>query len=439
MIRSLVFIAMLFVACGCALTSFAGATTGDDAPPVFDKRAYAEAKKAAADGKKWFIVKATAEWCGPCKQMDKTTWRDEKVVKWITDNAIVIALDVDKEPKRSQELSVEAMPTMIAFKNGVDEFDRIVGYKPADEMLVWLEGLAKGEKSIEAVRRKATTPAAGEKQDVAARMDLARTLSMQGKGAEAADEYVWLWDNMLAHAPSYYGVRLSFMVGDMERLASANKDAKAKFTVLRDKLTKSIDAERVATDQLVDWVCLNKVIGDTAATMAWYDKVKDQARMRPLMAHIERDLIPLLVEKKRWADVGKMYSRPLEAVEQKIAFNKMMLGDRFPGGDEQIRKEQRQFSIRNFQEEVKVVYAGLLAAGKDADATKVADLARTHDKSPDMVSELVSAALEANQPRDEQKAWLDSAIAMTKADAKQASKVAELEEIKAKVVAGLKK
>ena len=100
----------------------------NDTPPVFDKRPYAEAGKTAEAQNKWFIVKATAVWCLPCKQMDRTTWRDEKVVKWLGKNAIAVAVDVGEEKKIAAELSIEAMPTMIAFRDG-KEFDRVVGYK----------------------------------------------------------------------------------------------------------------------------------------------------------------------------------------------------------------------------------------------------------------------------------------------------------------------
>ncbi len=124
------------------------ARAGGDPPPVFDKRPYAEAKKAAEDEKKWFIVKGTAVWCGPCKDMDKTTWRDDKVVKWLEKNAIVVALDVDKEKKLAEGLGIEAMPTMIAFKDDGKEFARVVGYKSPEAMLAWLDGVAKGERSI---------------------------------------------------------------------------------------------------------------------------------------------------------------------------------------------------------------------------------------------------------------------------------------------------
>jgi thioredoxin 1 len=140
------FVAALCVAAFVLPLPFAAAAQLDDPPPVFDKRPYAGAKKAAEDANKWFIVKATAVWCAPCKMMDRTTWRDEKVVKWFEANGIVVALDVDAQQKLAEDLAIQAMPTMIAFKEG-KEFDRIVGYKSAADFLGWLDGIARGEKS----------------------------------------------------------------------------------------------------------------------------------------------------------------------------------------------------------------------------------------------------------------------------------------------------
>lgn len=203
--------------------------------PIFDSRSYADAKAAAEAEKKWFIVKATAVWCGPCKMMDKTTWRDEKVVAWCKERAIVVALDVDQETSLAKELRIEAMPTMIAFKEGKSEFDRIVGMKGADDFLGWLEGIEKGETSIEAISRNAgsRTPEDGV-VDVQARMELAKALVLKGEYAKATDEYAWLWEHMLEHEPAMVGVRGSFMVSDMQRLASKDAGARKRFVELRE-------------------------------------------------------------------------------------------------------------------------------------------------------------------------------------------------------------
>ena len=211
------------------LTSVGACTTLSHAtelepPAIFDKRSYADAKKAAEDGKKWFVVKATASWCPPCKRMDKTTWVDEKVIKWANANAVVVSLDVDEHAELAGKLAIEAMPTMIAFKDG-KEFDRVVGYKGPAEMLDWLEGAAQGKKSIEAVKKKAQPKANGD-VDIQERYFAAKSLIDTRKYDEAAAEFAWLWQHALEHDPAMLGVRLSFMASDMKILAERSPAAK---------------------------------------------------------------------------------------------------------------------------------------------------------------------------------------------------------------------
>jgi thioredoxin-related protein len=394
---------VLFVATSVA-TSFAG---GDDPPPVFDKRQFAEAKKAAENENKWLIAKATAVWCAPCKQMDRTTWRDEKVVEWLSKNAIAVAFDVDKEKKLAQELSIEAMPTMIAFRKG-KEFDRVVGYKAPAEFLVWLEGIARGEKSLQAVRKRAgTRDAAKGSVDISARMELAGSLARSGKLDEATSEYTWLWQHCLEHRPSFYGVRLSFMASDMKRLAARYAGAKQKFTELRDRTAQAIKAEKVDPNDLVDWVTLNRIVGDSNATLVWFDKVKDQPRWRPLINRIARDLQELLIAKRRWADIGRIYTDSIRALEQEHEINAMSPKRDLPKGlsDEQ-RKRIEDAPQRRLREKAGIIYAGLLAADREDDATKFASRARELDESVAMIAALASTALKADQPREKHLGWI---------------------------------
>lgn len=376
-----------------------------DEPPVFDKRPFAESRRAAVETKKWFIVKATAEWCGPCKQMDKTTWRDEGVVKWLTAHAIAKTFDVDQSPELSREFAIEAMPTMIALKEG-KEFDRIVGYKSPADFLVWLEGLARGEKSIEVVKKRAQKQDAQGRMDMHARMELACHLARSGEAGKAADEYIWLWKNMIDHEPGMYGVRLSFMAGDMERLAARHDGAKKKFIALRDESAKAIDGDKIDMEDLVDWVTLNKIVGDRKATLAWFDRVKEEPRFRPLLARVERNMEDLLIEDNRWADLGSIYTRPLERVEQAHELLTFMSQHNPPGVEGDAGKAIEEVPFRIFREKMSRMYAGLLAAGRYDDAEKVAIELRKLDPAPKMTAALVSTALRAGCPRPDHIKWL---------------------------------
>lgn len=52
--------------------------------------------------------------------MDRTSWIDPAVMDWVQHHAIAIQIDVDAEPAVAKQLEIRAMPTVIAFKEGVE-------------------------------------------------------------------------------------------------------------------------------------------------------------------------------------------------------------------------------------------------------------------------------------------------------------------------------
>jgi thioredoxin 1 len=363
--------------------------TGDAGPPVFDERAFAEAKQAAVGADKWFIVSGSAEWCMPCQKMDQTTWRDEKIVNWLEKHAIAVAVDVDDQKELAQKLSIEAMPTIIAWKDG-KEFDRVVGYQSPKAFLRWLQGIARGQTSVDQLREQAGARGdASNKIDIQARLDRARKLIDRRAFKTATDEYVWLWENMTDHNPAYAAVRMSFTAHQMERLADQHPPAKKRFTQLRDELARSLknaDLDRIDRLAVQDWVVLNKVIGDTQATLAWIEAIKDKRAGRKLISDIDYLIKDLLVEEGKWADLALAYRNPLQSLEQDHA---------------NVARE-----LRRFREQAGQVYAALLAADRHELAEQVAERARTLDDSPTMVIALISTALKADEPRSAHLQWL---------------------------------
>jgi thioredoxin 1 len=375
-------------------------------PPVFSDVSYADAKQANASDGKYLIIKATAVWCGPCKKMDKTTWIDEQVVAWVKEKGVAIALDVDEKPDDAKALRIEAMPTMMIFKEG-KELDRVVGYRSAEQMLAWFADVQAGKTTAKRLEEKAGKRAKPDGSvDVYERMQLAKEAVQARKFDMATEEYLWLWDNMLEFNPNMYGVRLSFMVGDMQELSRQHAPAKDAFTKKRDDLEAKLRARTSTIDTLVDWGALNQVLDDEERTLAWYDRVKDDPEAKSEVLRMGVGLDEILKRKQRWADVGRFVDlRQLS----------WMLDDRItntPKPEQMSDESYREFQSMQTQrqhEQLADMHAHLLAAKRDADAATLAKTVLSKRDTPAMRRSLVTQAVAINVATKSMADWLDEA------------------------------
>jgi thioredoxin 1 len=76
------------------------------------------------------LVDFFATWCNPCKAMAPIL---EELKQRVNSNAVIIKIDVDKNPQAATAYQVSSIPTLILFKKG-KQLWRKTGVVPASEL-----------------------------------------------------------------------------------------------------------------------------------------------------------------------------------------------------------------------------------------------------------------------------------------------------------------
>lgn len=61
------------------------------------------------------VVDFYAEWCGPCKMMSPVL---HEVKDKVGDRAVVLKMDIDKNPQYASVYNIQSVPTLVIFKHG---------------------------------------------------------------------------------------------------------------------------------------------------------------------------------------------------------------------------------------------------------------------------------------------------------------------------------
>lgn len=112
----------------------------------FDGSDHDDALRIAAETGRDVVMKFGAEWCGPCRAMNKNTWSDSNVSGEMKENDVFVNVDGDKHQDLAQQYNVSSYPTTLIGQvsrgeDGNYQFtpsQRIEGYVGPEDMLSYL-------------------------------------------------------------------------------------------------------------------------------------------------------------------------------------------------------------------------------------------------------------------------------------------------------------
>ena len=276
------------------------AATEEKTAVPFRPLAFDVACAAAKDESKLVLIDFYTTWCEPCKRLDRDTWTDVGVGKLVGEKAVALKLDAEKEGKDlAKRYKITAYPTLLLLKPDGTEVDRIIGYRePAKFTEEFSGGVAGKPALVRAAEAVASVPAEG-RGAVQARYNFAKTLTQNGKYAEALEQYLWCYDEGMVKEASFAGVRVSFLTSELGRLATSFPPAREALITRRDdakgRLLAGTDDRRAP----MEFAALNEALGDGAANLALFDQLPaGDPRRRGLGIRLYAEL----VKARRYAD-----------------------------------------------------------------------------------------------------------------------------------------
>ncbi len=265
------------------------------------------------------IVDFWAPWCGPCKTLGPTI---EKAVKAAGGQVKLVKINVDENQQLAQQLQVQSIPAVFAFKNG-KPVDGFVGNQPESQINAFIQRLTgdAGPSPIEkAVQQGEAALAAGEfdtaaevfgqilradAENAAAIAGLCHCLIESGD-LDAAQAMLDGLEGNLATDPAVQSARAALELaaqsadaGDVGEMADfrARIEANAKDHEARMELSKAllaVGSREEAVDELLESIRLDRDWNEGAARKQLLTLFEAFGQMDELTVSARRQLSSIL-------------------------------------------------------------------------------------------------------------------------------------------------
>lgn len=387
-----------------------GANAEEPFAPGGVKQACALAKKTH----RIVLIDFYTTWCGPCKNLDRFTWSDPKVRRWLVQKAVCRKIDAEKETALAKQYKIDAYPTILLLKPNGKEIDRLVGYRDPQSFLAEAKMALAGKDSVARAQALLTVDA---KNDPMKRMSYAQALAQKGRDAAALKEYLWCLDEGNKYGVGFSGVRLSFLLSDIKDLGRRYPAALDALRQRRDAARSALEHGATDYEPAADFASYNQYLGQEDQTLVLYDKLKVQ---HPEAAQaLFMEVSSLLLQKKRYADLISGAGDIPVRIDGEIASNKSLLADtRLPPGVRNIMKQHLMDQCGEY-------YEALVGTDKLTEADTIRDKMLAFDGNADAYVTLVKHASRAEKPEVVQKLVAQAKSALSAADFEKVAQAAK--------------
>ncbi len=356
-----------------SLALAARALAAEPAPSVLRAETLDAALKDAARAKLQFVLAdVSTKGCVPCRQMERTTWRDPATAAFLNGRGLAVGIDGGwGNAAICVRRRIGEFPTVLILRPDGTEIDRLVGYYSSSDLIAGVKDALAGGSSVKRARSRA---AKAKNQDdyIQARFELAQALMYSGRDKEALADLLWLYDDGMKRLPEFSGVRASYLPTVINNLGRSYPPAKSalyrRFAEVRQRLL----GPYFTTGDARDWLALSQWLAKPDADLALFDSLRpDDPRRRVLAPMLFDDFLA----KRRYADAAA--ARSAKRAEGEFAqCAAQYWGKNAPKDAEQLHM-MREFCVEQAASAAEA-YAG---AGREADArTILASVRRVDDK-----------------------------------------------------------
>jgi thiol-disulfide isomerase/thioredoxin len=237
----------------------------------------------AAKEDKLVFVDVYADWCGPCKMMDKNTFSDSSVQELLSEKFIALKVNADNDQAAAREFGTGSLPTLTVLTPDRAPVVQQPGYHPPEAFLSLLEDAQENVTRLARLEEDVKQSPG----DAAKAMDLGREYLMLQRGDDALRVFKGVSGDAAAALPAEtkpefdYLYALAHVAGDEFEQAA---NLLGSFLEAYPEDARADRADRLAVESL--YLAGNQALdaGDAKTAARHFQQVLDQSDDYPQLA-----------------------------------------------------------------------------------------------------------------------------------------------------------